>query len=175
MKINCNARGFTLIECLITITILAILLAVAVPIGRDFLLKRAVVTEAEEVVSALRYARREAALMGKTLILTPLSNAETDDWSSGALLFVDNNHNHVYEASTDKVLYEWQWHDANIAVNWGGVSKKYLQFIPTGLENALSGTFYVCPLNTQSVKTVAVVMNRLGRVRVEENEKTCHT
>jgi len=54
-------RGFTLIEAMITTVILAVLLLLAVPVARDFLLNQRIRTAAETFQSGLQYARAEAA------------------------------------------------------------------------------------------------------------------
>lgn len=162
--------GFTLIELLITLSIAAVLLMFVVPIGRDFLLKNTISARTEEIVSALHYARHQAELTGETLILTP----QPQGWASGMLLFVDKNGNHDYDES-DQLLFQWQWDETDFSLRWQGLYDDYLLFTPTGLNSVLGGTFYLCPLNETEVNGKDILMNRLGRIRVEEEEKTCHT
>jgi type IV fimbrial biogenesis protein FimT len=52
--------GFTLVEMLITIVILAILLAIAVPSFRDFILRYQIRVAAESIQNGLQLARAEA-------------------------------------------------------------------------------------------------------------------
>lgn len=55
-----NARGYTLIELLIGIVVLAILTSVALPSFRDFTRRNAVTTQANAVLADLQYARSDA-------------------------------------------------------------------------------------------------------------------
>lgn len=159
-------------ELLISLSVVAILLVVAVPLGRDFLVKNTLATQTEEIVSALHYARHQATLSGEVLTLTHQSAG----WSSGMCLFLDKNNDKTYSEHIDTLLFQWQWNSPDISLHWQGLySDEYLRFSPTGLNNALSGTFYVCPLNVNSVKGKNIIMNRLGRIRVEDNSETCHT
>lgn len=170
MKQNNNAsKGFTLAELLITLLIVAVLLLVAVPITQDFLLKKKVAAQTQEVVTALQYARNQAETVGKVLTLAP----RQQDWSTGFRLFVDQNNNHFYD-DADQFLFEWPWKGDDIMLTWNGLYPEYLLFSPQGMKNGLAGTFEICPMNTRFVKTQSVIMNRFGRIRVEESEKTCH-
>ncbi|HET6907016.1 MAG TPA: GspH/FimT family pseudopilin [Rhodanobacteraceae bacterium] len=55
-----RTRGFTLVELMITITVAAILAAIALPSFRDFLRRNAVTAQANQVLASLQYARNEA-------------------------------------------------------------------------------------------------------------------
>ena len=55
-----SAQGFTLVELLVTVTILAILLAVGVPNLTQMLQDKAAASTAEALASDIRLARTEA-------------------------------------------------------------------------------------------------------------------
>lgn len=55
-----RARGFSLVELMITVLVVAILTAVAWPNFRDFMHRNTVTTQANQVLAALQYARNEA-------------------------------------------------------------------------------------------------------------------
>lgn len=57
--LKCNA-GFTLVEMMVTIAVLAITLAIAVPSFQNFINKGRLVGAAEQVSADLKYARSEA-------------------------------------------------------------------------------------------------------------------
>lgn len=163
--------GFTLIELLIALSIAAILFMWVFPIKQDFFLKNIISVRAEEIVSALHYARSQASLLNKPLILAP----EIETWSSGMILFIDLDDNHAYDSS-DTLLFQWQWQDADIELSWGGLYENYLLFTPTELDSVLGGTFYLCPTDSAiGVRGKHILMNRLGRIRVEDAKETCHT
>lgn len=163
------ARGFTLVEILITFSIVAILCLFAFPFGQDFLLKNKLSARTEEIVTALHFARSQAALLNQPLVLAPLHG----DWSTGMVLFIDQNNNHTYE-SDDNRLFQWEWTDNDLQVSWQGMYEHYLLFTPSELTSVLGGSFYLCPL-LSSLKGKKIQMNRVGRVRVEVMQETCHT
>jgi type IV fimbrial biogenesis protein FimT len=75
--------GFTLIELVITITLIGILLALAAPGMRQLTLNQGVKTAAFDLVSALQYARSEA-IKRPSETVTLKSGALSDGaWSTG--------------------------------------------------------------------------------------------
>lgn len=91
--------GFTLIELLTTMSIVAILLAVAVPNFLSFQRSSAVFSAASSFASALNMARAEAIKQGVSTYVRPLSGV---DWSSGWQVYADVDRNTTY--STGDVL-----------------------------------------------------------------------
>lgn len=162
-----KSKGFTLIEILIALSISAILFMFVFPFGQDFILKNKLSARTEEIVSALHYARSQAALLEQPLLLTSIQ----ENWSEGMKLFIDKNDNRLYD-SPDILLFQWTWNDSDLNISWHGMYEKYLLFTPRELDSVLGGTFYIC----SSLKNGRQIrMNRLGRLRVEQDEETCHT
>lgn len=73
-------RGFTLIELLITISIAAILLAVAAPSFRDLIAGQRIKTASYDVLSVLTYARSEAIKRNGPVIVAPLTSGWQNGW-----------------------------------------------------------------------------------------------
>lgn len=95
-----HARGFTLVELMVTVAILVILLAIGVPAMQGFLASRQVAGKADALASAIRFARSEALKRSQSVTIcqtttadsvTPTCDTGNGDWNSGWLIFVDNN------------------------------------------------------------------------------------
>lgn len=74
-----SAAGFTLVELIITVTIVGILAALAVPSMRELFLTQHVRGAATDLQSSLYYARSEAIKRAADVQVAPVSN----DWRQG--------------------------------------------------------------------------------------------
>jgi type IV fimbrial biogenesis protein FimT len=60
MKRNARQNGFTLVELMVTITVLGVLAAVAVPSFTNMMNRNRLASQSNELLSAIQYARAEA-------------------------------------------------------------------------------------------------------------------
>ena len=74
-----GARGFTLVEVIMAITILAILLVIAVPSMTALVRDQRVKAATFDVFSAFAFARSEAIKRNANVVITP----NAIDWGSG--------------------------------------------------------------------------------------------
>ncbi|MBV8620355.1 MAG: GspH/FimT family pseudopilin [Curvibacter sp.] len=88
-------RGFTLLELLVTMAILAIVLAIGVPSFRYIIYSSRISNEVNALVGSLQYARGEAIKRGQSVAVCASSDGATcsgaTSWVNGWLVFVDVN------------------------------------------------------------------------------------
>lgn len=88
-------RGFTLLELLVTMAILAIVLAIGVPSFRYIIYSSRISNEVNALVGSLQYARGEAIKRGQSVAVCASNDGATcsgaSSWVSGWLVFVDAN------------------------------------------------------------------------------------
>jgi len=75
-----RARGFTLIELMVTVTLLGVLLGVAIPSFRDFMDTQRVKSAAFDMAAALLLARSEAIKRNADVTVAPVTGT---DWGTG--------------------------------------------------------------------------------------------
>jgi type IV fimbrial biogenesis protein FimT len=87
-----TTRGFTLVELMVTLAVLAILTMVAVPSFRDTIRRNRVSAASNALLADLRYARTEAINRGQLVSLCPSSDgssctADGTAWDAGWLVY----------------------------------------------------------------------------------------
>ncbi|WP_070990124.1 GspH/FimT family pseudopilin [Halofilum ochraceum] len=99
-------RGFTLVELMVTLIIIAVVLSIAVPNFRDFIQDSRATAEANNIVGALNLARSEAIKRSETVSVCASSDQATcnggGDWDQGWIVFVGDS------SSLDEVLRVWE-------------------------------------------------------------------
>lgn len=176
--------GFTLIELMITIAILAILLTIAVPNFITFVQNSRLTSQANDLVTALNYARSEAIKRGvRTTVCSSTdgeSCAASTTWDTGWLVFVDCDNDGVVDVG---ICPDW---DAN-----GAADNEPVLLVRQPLENGntlrmgltnvtyqntgfsgTAGTFRLCDVRgTASGRAIAVSMQ--GRVTTTPVPASC--
>ena len=94
-------RGFTLLEMLITMIVVAILMAVALPNMRDFSRGGAATAQANGLLGNLNVARSEALKSASTVRVSAASGG----WANGWTVALDRNMNSIVDAD-DRVIVE---------------------------------------------------------------------
>lgn len=97
-----HARGFTLIELMVTVAMMAILASLAVPSFADAIRRQRVESMREEMLASMALAKAEAITRGQRVAMlrtTPCPQAENAlDWDCGWTVFADPNGNNTINA-----------------------------------------------------------------------------
>ena len=98
---RCGNRGFTLVEVMVTVAILAIILTVAVPNFVSFKRNSELTAASNSFVAILNAARSEAMKRSVATVVLPIDGS---NWSGGWIAFVDSNYNGIYEPASDTLI-----------------------------------------------------------------------
>lgn len=118
MKNKQQTKGFTLVELMVTVAVMAIMAAIAWPNMRTFVAKTRVLNRTQQVANLLRYAKGEAVRMNVPIVVcgdtirsdgrptgrcvSDIFNSSSDNSKKSALkAFADKNRNGAYSSNDD--------------------------------------------------------------------------
>ena len=165
MQNNRKISGYTLIELMLTITILAIVVSLAVPPMQDFFTRHKNETVGRKLFDLIMLSRSKAYGHSEIYTLCPSTDGEScgTDWAQGALVFVDRDGNgeRATDERIERVLPKL---DDDASLEWRSFnSKSYLQYRPSGLTLNQNGNFAYCPPNGEEKYGWIIVLNATGR------------
>jgi prepilin-type N-terminal cleavage/methylation domain-containing protein len=147
--------GFTFLELVLVLFLMAILALFAVPQYHDFLERHQAQTEVEQIVRTFTLARQQALLRRENMTLSP-----DNTWSLGLLLEDEKEH------MISSIHFQ---HQAHIFLKtFPAGSEHLIQFSANGMTKTQNGSFYYCPKNLMHAKRI--VFNQAGRVYVTSDE-----
>jgi len=170
-------QGFTLVELMVTLSVLAILAAVALPSFQGTIRLNRVSTENNEILGALNLARTEAIKTRAIaeLCATPDGIACGADWNQGWMVWSDLSRNGTLDAATEVVRYERGNPQVSVAANIPGVAAgtsavryngRGQPVLPAGVvfpANVITLQPLVCETGAEHLRAIQVA--RTGQVR----------
>lgn len=161
-NVNRRLRGFTLVELMVTLSVLAIVLGLAAPSFRDFILNNRLTAQINDLVADISLARSEAAVRGVRVTMCTSADLNVclnagNIWQSGRIVFIDSNSNGTRE-STEQILKRSEsLGSSNTLIASGFSNTTFLSFKPYGgLEPATGGSFKLCDPNLTTGRAVVV-------------------
>ncbi len=164
-----NLRGFTLLELMVSVSILTILVGIALPNFDHLIVKQRVDNEIS-LLNRLLFITRNIAINEKqTATLCPLNekNKCTTQWHKSLTVFLDVNANKAYEpASGDVVIFVKPSIKSSDKLHYG-LGRNGIIFSPTGRLAGWgsNGTFRYCPLHHED-KNRGIRIAVSGRIYV---------
>ena len=164
-------KGFTLLELMATIAVLAVLLGIGVPSFTEMVRNNRLSAQTNDFVAALNLARSEAVKRGLKVSVCPGVNdtcSGATDWNAGILVFTDDTGTSGVKDGTDEVLQSWPPYN-NTFVAGGGASPASISFFPTEAEAPVQVDIYKSGCSGPNVHRITVA--RTGRI--QSTKVTC--
>jgi type IV fimbrial biogenesis protein FimT len=170
-------RGFTIIELMVVVSILAILVALAAPSFTPLIERWRVQQAQKGLESTLYYARAEAIKRGGNITVRKHPSGTngcalasgTDDWDCGWFVFVDTNNNGTLNAGEEVLQSFTTPPNIDVTRTNGGSS---IQFDRWGRISGTYVGFSLVPHNKSISELSArgLCMSSGGRIRIIKSE-----
>lgn len=163
-----EAKGFTLVEAMITLAVVAVVLGIAVPSWQGARASVHASKARTEMLETIMAAVRHSALAGTEVVLCrPASEmveecSDTTNWSGGWALFADLNGNRLRDAN-EPVIHRQSALAGGVKL-WTTGGRTRLVFQPNGGNAGSNVTFTLCDERGAN-KAVTFVLANDGRMR----------
>ncbi len=172
-----NIGGFTLIESMVTLTIILTIANFSVPNVMAMMKKNTIRSIQEHLVQDLRLSRVTAKANSVTVTICPSINGQscenTQHWHTGWISFADENSNKIVEAS-EKVISRFtpaQPLSINVSLHAAGRAKQ-VKINSSGLIRT-SGHIRICNSSIEQDKIQTIKLNNRGRMNKELRKTSC--
>lgn len=159
-----RGHGFTLIELMVVIAMIAIIASLAAPSFQVGIAKQRVSGAASDLMASLLQARSEAITNNQQTIVEPL---DTTDWSRGWRVYVDTNKDKSYTSGTDVLVSTVAPAATNVVTNDASIGN-LVGFNATGfllVQNAGRIVFASSSVPSAQFRK-GVKISRVGRTRI---------
>jgi type IV fimbrial biogenesis protein FimT len=160
--------GFSMVELLMTLLLIAILAAIAYPSYRSFMQNTRATAVTNEFMSALAYARSEALKRGLPVTVCPASDTNLTDcgnsgsWSNGWIVFVDPDADGAIGNSADRLKTHDQLQGGSVVTS----TQARVTYNRSGFLTAGVGSFTVTAAGCSGNSARLITLSATGRANV---------
>lgn len=168
-----KAAGFSFIELLVTLALIGVVMTLAVPNFRAFLLNNRITAQTNDFVLALNYAKSEAVKRNLTVTVCSRQDDTTcagnTTWDAGWLVFVDLDADGVRDAGED-VLQVRAALEGDNTLRAG--ARQRVTFNSSGFSPGFNDTFRLCDARgTANARSIVVSLQ--GRITSQAGATAC--
>lgn len=159
-------RGFTLIEAAVTLSVLALMVAIGLPSLQEFLARQRASATANLLASHFASARMTAISHNVPVVVCPSDGAGTcrqsTDWGGHWLSFRDPDGNRQPDDGSDIYRNDTVAESPSIRM-FSTQGRRHVRYQPTGMSYGTNLTIRIC---YDGHVASSVIMNNTGRARV---------
>ena len=181
MSLQSPLSGFTLLELMIVLVVLAVLLVAGVPSMQTLLHRNRLRTEAGRLLAAINMARSEAVMRNSPVSICPSSMTDSGAaicsgiYADGWIVFSNPGKDRVVDPDTDEVLRVFAGLPTGYTLtNRAGTRNalELINYLPDG-SSRRNRTLLICPHRRSTVAPLSIVINIVGRPRLARNWGQC--
>lgn len=170
-------RGFTIIELMMALLVLALLITVAVPSFGSFINNNRITSQANNFHAALLYARSEAVKRNRAVFMcwsgdstaaSPCGNSGTG-WSDGWVMYADEDQDGAFDAG--EIIRSHDGLSGGSTLTEAGTIASF-SYSDDGRISNTAASFKFCNASNDDKYTREVAFSPLGNPRVT-NSGTC--
>lgn len=169
-QLNNKQTAFTLIELIITLTIIAILANISLPSFNGLVDKTKISAEVNALNGMLRSTRSLAISQLKKVTICPSQNGTecSKEWSDGYMAFIDLNGDRQLNQN-DQLVQEHKIESKRIRLRWRSFgARNSLQWHQTGITNHQNGSFEYCYIDKPKLAR-GLFITKAGRIRLSKD------
>lgn len=147
-SVSCHKQGgVTLVELLVTLTVMAILLAIAVPSFQGMIASSRVRSTTNDIMAMLSQVRQEAIRRGNRVTMCKSADqtqcTTSGDWSQGWIAFSDTSHSSA-SANVDSgetIVLKQSTVSSGTVVKGNANALNYISYASNGMARTMTGAF----------------------------------
>lgn len=147
-----RVHGFTLVELMITLAVMAILLALATPSFEGLIASSRLASATNELNATLRQARSEAMRRGQRVTVCASANGNqctNNDWTSGWIMFVDRTRGAAAVDAGETILQVFPALTGGVVAQGQANVARFVSFSSDGQSRTMgadnqAGTIQIC-------------------------------
>ncbi len=178
-------QGFTLIELMIVVVLIAVIAAIAAPSFANMIRDNRLTTQANNLLASLQLARSEAVSRGVQVTVRRAGN-NNGVWEQGWQVFTDwdadgqfDGNSNVTDCSIEQdcLIRVSGPLDANSTLRTSNNYGAWVAYLPSGQATSSGGlandTFQLCDAKGEVADGRSLVINNTGRPTVEKGVNAC--
>jgi type IV fimbrial biogenesis protein FimT len=165
-----SPAGFTLVELLVVIVLVAVMAHFAMPSLTKVIDNSYRSTAASDMISLINIARNTAVMERSTVTVCPLDETKScsHNWSARPItVFRDPEADRVLQKDSDVIRTLNTQEKGKWKANTS--SRPYFRFFATGIANYAIGNMTWCPNDNDTSNAIHIIINMGGRLRLAKD------